>query len=103
MKLLEYIDRIKIIHKLIKESRTGVPEDLAKRLSISTSRLYVVLDELKLMGAPIAYSRQLQTYYYTKVFEVNIKVDFIVLSSEELSGINAGFFDQKNHSHFYFD
>lgn len=44
MKLLEYIDRIQIIHKLIKESRTGTPENLAQRLSISTSRLYVVLN-----------------------------------------------------------
>lgn len=56
MKLLEYIDRIKIIHKLIKESRTRTPENLAQRLS----RLYVVSDELKLMGAPIEYSLQLQ-------------------------------------------
>ena len=97
MKLLEYIDRIKIIHKLIKESRTGAPENLARRLSISTSRLYVVLDELKLMGAPIEYSRQLQTYYYTQAFEVNIRADFTVLKSQELMNINAGFFYQQSY------
>lgn len=97
MKLLEYIDRIKIIHKLIRESRTGTPENLARRLSISTSRLYVVLDELKLMGAPIEYSRQLQTYYYTQPFEVNIRADFTVLKPQELMGINAGFYFQHNY------
>lgn len=97
MKLLAYIDRIKIIHKLIKERRTGAPENLAKRLSISTSRLYVVLDELKLMGAPIEYSRQLQTYFYTQAFEVNIQADFTVLKPQELANINAGFFNQKKY------
>lgn len=98
MKLLEYIDRIKIIHKLIRESRTGTPENLARRLSISTSRLYVVLDELKLMGAPIEYSRQLQSYYYTQAFDVNIKADFKILKPHELVDINAGFYRLKNNS-----
>ncbi|MBB6236082.1 putative DNA-binding transcriptional regulator YafY [Pedobacter sp. AK013] len=97
MKLLEYIDRIKIIHKLIRESRTGTPENLARRLSISTSRLYVVLDELKLMGAPIEYSRQLQTYYYAQAFEVNIRADFRVLKPQELMNINAGFYFQHHY------
>ncbi|MCX2432653.1 MULTISPECIES: DNA-binding protein [unclassified Pedobacter] len=97
MKLLEYIDRIKIIHKLIKESHTGTPENFAKRLSISTSRLYVVLEELKLMGAPIEYSRQLQTYYYTQAFEVNIRADFMVLKPQELISINAGFLNQNHY------
>ena len=97
MKLLEYIDRIKIIHKLIKERRTGTPENLAQRLSISTSRLYVVLDELKLMGAPIEYSRQLQTYHYTQAFDVNIRADFTILKTEELRHINAGFLTQNNY------
>ena len=47
MKIFEYIDRINLLHKLIKERRTGTPENLAKRLLISPSRLYVILDELK--------------------------------------------------------
>ncbi|WP_175634238.1 HTH domain-containing protein [Pedobacter ghigonis] len=97
MKLLEYIDRIKIMHKLIRESRTGTPDNLARRLSISTSRLYVVLDELKLMGAPIEYSRQLQTYYYQQPFEVQIKADFVLLSQQETLKINAGYFVQENY------
>jgi len=97
MKLLEYIDRIKIIHKLIRESRTGTPDNLARRLSISTSRLYVVLDELKLMGAPIEYSRQLQTYYYQQPFEVQIKADFVLLSQQETLKIDAGYFVQENY------
>ncbi|WP_198659581.1 hypothetical protein, partial [Nubsella zeaxanthinifaciens] len=48
MKLFEYIERINLLHKLINERRTGTPARLAKRLNISTSRLYVILDELKL-------------------------------------------------------
>ena len=98
MKLLVYIDRIKIIHKLVKESKTGSPENLAKRLSISTSRLYVIIDELKMMGAPNEYSRQLRTYFYLQPFEVNIKADFILLNQQEKLNINAGFSVQQNYS-----
>ncbi|MFC3562147.1 hypothetical protein [Pedobacter jamesrossensis] len=97
MKLFEYINRINILHKLIKEGRTGTPEKLALRLSISTSRLYVVIDELKMMGAPIEYSRQLQTYFYLQPFDINIKADFILLNQQEEYNINAGFFIQQNY------
>lgn len=86
MKLFEYIDRINLLDKLIREKRTGTPEALAARLSLSVSRLYVVLDELRLMGAPIEYSRQIQTYFYKQPFEISIKADFTLLNNKE--GVN---------------
>ena len=90
MKLFEYIERINLLHKLISERRTGCPETLAKRLGISTSRLYVVLDELKLMGAPISYSRETQSYFYYLKFDIEIKAHFRLLDQNELQNINAG-------------
>mgnify|MGYP003574871509 CR=1 FL=1 len=90
MKLFEYIERINLLHKLISERRTGCPEILAKRLGISTSRLYVVLDELKLMGAPISYSRETQSYFYYLKFDIEIKASFKLLDNQELQNINAG-------------
>lgn len=83
MKIFMYIDRLNLLHKLIMQKRTGTPEELATRLRISSSRLYCILDEMKGYDAPIAYSRQLRTYYYTDPFELSISVEIRVLDYEE--------------------
>lgn len=90
MKLLEHIDRINRLHALLKKKRTGTPEQLAQKLHVSVSRLYAVVEELKLMGAPITYSRQLQTYYYEYDFEMSVEWNFKPLLNDELKKINAG-------------
>lgn len=90
MKLFTYIERINLMHKLITQRRTGTPEELARRLSISVSRLYTILDELKLMGAPIVYSRQRLTYYYSEPFDINISVEFRALGGGQVRNISGG-------------
>ncbi len=97
MKLFNQIQRINLMHKLIKQRRTGTPAELARRLNISTSNLYCILDDLKLIGAPIHYSRQQRTYFYTKSFEINITIDIKELSNSQLKVINGG---QKHFSDF---
>lgn len=90
MKMIEYIERTNLLHKLIVQKRTGTPEDLAKRLNLSVSRLYNILGELKLMGAPIEYSRQLNTYHYTYDYKIDISYSFGALSPFELKVVNGG-------------
>ena len=107
MKLFQQIDRINALHKLIAQSRTGTPEQLAKKLHISCSRLYCILDELKLMGAPINYSRHLNTYFYEYHFEIGIEVNFKPLKSSELSVLSGGNYFKfdvinKNSFHSFF-
>ena len=76
------------MHKFIELSRTGSPERFAKCLGISESRLYKVIDELKDYGAPIDYSRQNETYYYTKPFEIDISCNFRHLSDKKQKNIS---------------
>ena len=83
MKLLEQIDRINRLHEMIKYRRTGTPKELARRLNLSTSMIYKLMDELKLREAPIQYSRQLGTYYYSKSFQMKITIDFKMLPEED--------------------
>lgn len=83
MKLLEQIERINRLHELIKHRRTGTPDQLARRLNLSTSMVYKLMDELKLKDAPIEYSRQLGTYYYSRSFQMKISVDFRAIAEEE--------------------
>ena len=90
MTIFKYIDRINLLDKLIRQRRTGTPVELAKRLGISVSRLYVVLDELKGRGAPINYSRQSFTYYYAHEFSISIFVQMETLKDSQLRQIAAG-------------
>jgi len=83
MKLLEQIDRINRLHEMIKYRRTGTPKELARRLNLSTSMIYKLMEELKLREAPIQYSRQLGTYYYSKSFQMKITIDFKMLPEED--------------------
>ncbi len=83
MKLIEQIERINRLHELITHRRTGRPQDLAKRLGLSTSMIYKVIEELKNKGVPIEYSRQLQTYYYSCRYLMNIRINFRPLQEGE--------------------
>jgi len=91
MKLLVYIERINLLHKLIKQGRTGSPAELSKRLGVSPSRLHKVIEELRFKGAPIAYSRQQQTYYYEFGYDISISATFAPLDEKEIVNVSGGF------------
>lgn len=91
MKLLVYIERINLLNKLIKQGRTGNPDDLSKRLGLSTSRLHRIIEELRLNGAPIAYSRQLRTYYYESGYDISISASFNPIDDYEGVRVSGGF------------
>lgn len=76
MKVRIQLERIEIIHRLIDQRRTGRPEELARRLGLSVSRLARIIEYLRAEGAPIAYDRSLQTYFYTHRFEIDVSLRF---------------------------
>lgn len=90
MKLIEQIERINRLHEMIKYRRTGTPEQLARRLNLSTSMVFKLLEELKLREAPIEYSRQMGSYYYSKKYIMRIQVDFRLLREDEEGKYDGG-------------
>jgi len=72
MKVFEYLDRIGMIHKLISRQKTGTPEELARQLGVSRTSLYELIDELRLRGAPISYSKSAKTFYYSQPYDIAI-------------------------------
>jgi len=72
MNIFEKIEKINNLHRLIKNECTGNPLELAKRLGVSRSTLYNIIEELKLIEAPISYSRRRETFFYTKDFDLDI-------------------------------
>lgn len=51
---------------------TGSPRELADRMSVSRATLFRHLDDLRSMGAPIAYEKDRQTYYYEEPFDLKL-------------------------------
>lgn len=58
------IKRVEKLDYLIRIKCTGNPEQLATKLNISVRTLYTTIELLKNLGAPIAYCKDRQSYYY---------------------------------------
>lgn len=70
MNILQNFNRVEKLHKLIQQKKTGSPKELAQRLGISRSGLYILIDELATLNMPVAYSRKYETFYYYKELEL---------------------------------
>ena len=99
MKIFKYIDRLNLIDTLIRQKRTGTPTELAKRVGVSVSGLARIVDNLKGVGAPIAFDRKLKSYYYTRDYAIRINVEIEDLDLKSSRDIFGGkFFFQENSS-----
>jgi hypothetical protein len=93
MKVFHYLERIERIHTMVSQESTGSPIEFASRLGISRTRLYEIMDDLKLEGAPILYSKSCKTFYYEEPFHISVSFELRVLNSREVKTTNGG-----NHS-----
>ncbi|MGA1978635.1 MAG: HTH domain-containing protein [Bacteroidales bacterium] len=92
MKVFEYLDRIRRMHKLVERRSTGTPQEFAQQLGVSRTSLYELLDELKSRGAPIVYSKSVKTFYYKEPFEISITCDLKPMSCQEEKQCTGGNF-----------
>lgn len=90
MALFEGINRMQTLHTLIANESTGTPCQLADRFHLSKRQLYNLLEEFREMGAEIAYSRTLETFYYQNDFRIEIAFKVSVLTPIEEKVIYAG-------------
>ena len=72
MTFFEHVDRIKRLDSLIRHKATGSPEELADRMDVSRATIFRHLDDLRSVGAPIAYEKDRQTYYYDEPFDLKL-------------------------------
>ena len=72
--LIKYTDRLRYADQLIRLEATGAPRLFAKKLGISESYLYGILDEMKEMGLPLSYNKTRLSYVYTKPVRLRIEI-----------------------------
>lgn len=90
MRTIQQLERLRKIHRYIKNSNTGTPNEFANKLDISESQLYNVLDNLKIRGFPISYSRKLKSYIYKEDCELKVIYSVELLTSTEKINIIGG-------------
>ncbi|MFV0590347.1 MAG: HTH domain-containing protein [Draconibacterium sp.] len=90
-KLFNQIELIERIDQLIRFRATGNPKALAKKINVSESTIYRIIETIKELGAPVEYSLSYQSYIYTE--EVNFLCGFFTrdLSQSTCKKINGGF------------
>ncbi|OAV66777.1 hypothetical protein Barb6_02516 [Bacteroidales bacterium Barb6] len=74
MKLLEKMERVCRIHKLLKLEATGTSDEFAERLNLKRRQVYNILEELREIGADIQYDTVRRTYYYGNDFDIEVRI-----------------------------
>ena len=98
MSLLKKIERIERMHILIKYKRTGSPKQFANKLNLSQSMLYIIINELKEMGAPIVYSKFRESYEYEHPVEFQFGFNAKELDEHQLRQTSGGSFSIKKQA-----
>ncbi len=75
---------------MVLQENTGSPDEFARTVGISRTRLYEIMDDLKFEGAPISYSKSCRTFYYEEPFHIEISVDIKSLDNEEVEITSGG-------------
>lgn len=90
MRGLKELELLGNIHNIIKNKKKGSVISIANSLNISKSCLYKYIEEIKLLGGEVAYSRQYQHFYYINDFSFQIKI--ITSEMEEIFGGKMNYF-----------
>lgn len=80
MTFLERVHKLERLHRLIRRKGTGTPEELASRLNVCVRTAYKFIEDLRGLGAPIAYCPQRQSYYYTENITFNFTASILPAS-----------------------
>ena len=101
MNVINQLQRIQKINRMIKSARTGTPREFAGELCISESHFYRCIDELQDMGVPIQYSRARRTYFYENNTELSLSYSLKIISDQGAKEIIGGI--KKNPSLLFFE
>ena len=91
---MTFLEKIRVIQRvdgLIKRKGTGTAEELAKRLGVSRSTVFEILNCMKAMGAEIEYNEAKQSYFYS--VEKELAIGFVDADKIK-GGENCNYFFQ---------
>jgi transcriptional antiterminator len=92
MNFIKQMDRIKKMHLLILNEKTGNPDVFAKTLHLSRRQLYNELEVIKNLDAPIKYCKKKESYYYSEPFDLELKYSLKTIVDDETREIFGGLY-----------
>ncbi|MCT4587799.1 MAG: hypothetical protein N4A71_08255 [Carboxylicivirga sp.] len=92
MKILEEVDMLKRMFELIDKKQTGCSCSFHKKLGISRGKFYNIIDDLRNKGINVKYDKTIKSFYIHGNICVNVNEPIQIISKEEESFINGGFF-----------
>ena len=82
--------QIKKMALLVSREQTGNARQFAEQIEISRSKLYDLIEEFRLMGVEIRYSKRFNTFYYANDKKIKVNTPIEILSINEHQCINGG-------------
>ncbi len=83
-KIAKQIGRLKKMLRLIKKQKTGTPKEFAHTLRVSRRQMYRDIQQLKELGAPITYNKNVESFCYKKEnFSIELDFSLRFLSDDE--------------------
>ena len=101
-KAIDLLERFQLMTKLIVEEKTGKPEEFARRLGISRSTMYEMLEELRFHDADIRFSRSKNSFVFINEMDIDIHFSIKPLTCNEKKNISGGFLSWHIHIGVYF-
>lgn len=86
MSIINHLFLLQRVHDRIMHKSTGTPKEFADRLNISERTLYRIMEELKDLGAEIAYSTERSSYVYNNDVMINIHLKIGQLDKNQIKG-----------------
>lgn len=86
MSLIDHLYLLQRVHDRIEHKSTGTPKEFADRLHISERTLYRIMEELKDLGADIAYSTERSSYVYNNEVKINIHLKIGQMDKNQIKG-----------------
>ncbi len=90
MSIISKIHRIERMHNMINFKRTGTPQSFAQKMGVSQSMLYVLINEIKELGAPVVYCRYRESYEYLYPVEFKAGFNSPSLTASEMQATYGG-------------
>ncbi|UXP32025.1 DNA-binding protein [Reichenbachiella agarivorans] len=90
MNFIKQIENLQLINKLILQERTGSPDELANRLGVSRSKLYEMIDMMKVWGLNVVYDRTARSFRFERQEALEIEFSLRVLREDESEKLYGG-------------
>lgn len=72
MRVLDYIEKLRMLTLLLKIEKTGSLTQIAEHMGIHRNTVYKYMTELRAMGAEIEYDKKNNTYYLKRPFRIQL-------------------------------